>query len=133
MQRERAGGDGRDLLEQAVAHLRVHGADLRPAPDAPPAEIRARLDAREHRIRRKVAESAFGHRSEQGPPLAHPAGAEPERGIGGAPRQRRAGRGLLSVDAFRGDRGGGQVGGNRHGCNQAALGEREVAGPRGGG
>ena len=73
MQRDRAGDERRESIEQAVARLRIDGADLRSAADAPLTELRVGLDSREHRIRHKVSKSAFGRAPEQGLPLAKPA------------------------------------------------------------
>ena len=133
MQRERAGDERREPVEQAVTRPRVHGADLRRAADVPAANLGVRLDPREHRVRHEVSEGAFGRAPKQRIPLAHPAGTEAERGLGRAPRQRRAGRGLCAREAFRGERGGAQVGGKRQGRNEATSREPEVTGLCGGG
>ena len=128
MQRDRAGDERRESIEQAVARLRIHGADLRSATDAPLTELRVGLDSREHRIRHEVSESAFGRAPEQGLPLAKPADTQTEQGLRRTPRQRRTGRRILPCQAFRGERSGAQAGCNREGCNQAASGKREVIG-----
>ena len=133
MQRDRAGDERRESIEQAVARLRIHGADLRSATDAPLTELRVGLDSREHRIRHKVSESAFGRASKQGLPLAKPADTQPEHGLRRTPRQRRTGRRILPGKAFRGERSGAQAGCNREGCDQAASGKREMTGLRSGG
>ena len=133
MQRDRAGDERRESIEQAVARPRINGADLRSATDAPLTELRVGLDSREHCIRHKVPESAFGRAPEQGLPLAKPADTEAEHGLRRTPRQRRTGRRILPCQAFRGERSGAQAGCNREGCDQAASGKREVIGLRGGG
>ena len=129
---ECAGQERREPLEQAAVGPGAYHTPISALPPMrhPPGSMPVSTPANVV-LPLRLPEGALGHGTEQGTPLAQPAGAKTERGVGRAPCKRKAARGLLPAHAFRGECAGGQAGRHRNGRHESALGKREVAGVRG--